>query len=206
MILDPFLYHDAGRNEALLRRGPKGRCACGEERDAAMTRKGRCYACDRRARGLDDSERHHLFGRLIPEVWRAALPSNPEIVVRLPVNEARCLDELRGARHPLLRSLTGDPLVDDAAVTMLIVEILEMRIAAVEKPGPGSAWAAAWGPLPGGGPAPLPAGEEGARPAGSSRRRRAAFAAQCLAEDLRRRAQTRLETSGRLGAGGLTRE
>jgi hypothetical protein len=119
---DPF-----GRDAAaaLLSPGPKGRCACGEDRDAAMTRFGRCYACDCRQRSAPPIERHHLFGR--------RSPTHAGIVIDLPVNEHRCLDALRMARPPTLREPSGNLLIDAAGFLMLVAELAEMQIAAVER-------------------------------------------------------------------------
>jgi hypothetical protein len=100
----------------------KGCCRCGEDRAAAMTKRGRCYACDRLSRGLPAVEQHHVFG-----------PSRPETVL-LPVNDHRCLDALRQARWPAqLREPTGDLSTDTAALLLLFVELAEMELAAVER-------------------------------------------------------------------------
>jgi hypothetical protein len=117
-----MIEHGAARNEALLRLGPKGRCACGEDRDAAMTWSGKCYRCQCREIGMPEVEEHHWLGR-----------RHPHDVVDLPVNEHRVIDALRQARHPLLIEPRGDPLIDTAALMMQYVELAEMTIAAVER-------------------------------------------------------------------------
>jgi len=111
---------------ALLSPGPKGCCVCGEDRDAAMTRSGRCYRCDCRERGAPETEKHHLFGR------RSALPF-AGIVVDLPVNDHRCLDAIRMARPRILQEPSGNLFIDAAAFLMLVAELAEMQIAAVER-------------------------------------------------------------------------
>jgi hypothetical protein len=122
MSRDPMLEHGAARNEALLAPGPKGRCTCGEDRDAAMIWAGKCYRCHRRQIGLPEFEEHHWRGR-----------RHPDDTVDLPVNEHRVIDALRQARHPLLIQPTGDPLVDVDGLMMQLVELAEMTTAAAER-------------------------------------------------------------------------
>jgi hypothetical protein len=116
--VDPLLFHTRERNERILS-GMKGRCACGEDRAAAITKNGRCYACDLRERGKTIMEAHHLFGRGVP------------IVVMMPANEHRVFDALREARYPLLKKPSFNTLVNIAGLLMLFVEISEMLYAIV---------------------------------------------------------------------------
>lgn len=123
MSRDPMLEHGAARNEALLAPGRKGRCICGEDRDAAMIWAGLCYRCHRREIGSPEFEEHHWLGRR----------RHPDDVVDLPVNEHRVIDALRQARHRLLIEPTGDPLVNAAGLMMQFVELAEMKVAAAER-------------------------------------------------------------------------
>lgn len=119
---DPFLVHDPEVvADQALSPGPKGRCACGEDRNAAMTRHGRCYACDCRARGMPTLELHHLFGRDFPAT------------VRLPVNEHRVIDAMRLGRSPLLCEPGNGPLVSIAGFLMQVAELGEMAACAAER-------------------------------------------------------------------------
>jgi hypothetical protein len=112
--VDPTLYHNRGVNEALLS-DAKGRCRCGENRAAAMTNKGHCYACRCRELGQAVVENHHLFGKTVP------------IIVPMPANEHRVFDALRLARIPILREPSNDPIVNAPALLMQFVEIMEMQ-------------------------------------------------------------------------------
>lgn len=126
-MIDPLASHGRDANEARLTRGPKGRCACGEDRDAAMTAAGRCYACDLAARGKPAVEGHHVYGQDVP------------IVVAMPANEHRVLDALRLARYPLLREPTDDTLANIAGLLMQFVELAEIGADAAAR-GQSSQW------------------------------------------------------------------
>jgi hypothetical protein len=118
--IDPLMFHTRERNERLLS-GMKGRCLCGEDRAAAMTKSGKCYACGLRERGKPIMEGHHLFGRSVP------------IVIMTPGNEHRVFDALREARYAPLKEPSSNTLVNDAALLMQFVEIAEMFNAAAER-------------------------------------------------------------------------
>lgn len=122
MIDDPLAWLDyENAVAAALSPGPKGRCTCGEDRDAAMTRAGRCYACDCRVRGAPVTEKHHLFGRRRP------------IIVELPAGEHRVIDAMRLARPRRLREPGGDTLANIAMVLMQLAELAKMQAAAAER-------------------------------------------------------------------------
>jgi hypothetical protein len=121
MIVDPLFQHGCDANEARLGRGPKGSCACDEDRDAAMTANGRCYGCDLAARGMPVVEGHHVYGPDVP------------IIVDVPANEHRVLDALRANRHPLLRKPSGDMLANVAGLLMQFTELAEIGAAAADR-------------------------------------------------------------------------
>jgi hypothetical protein len=114
--VDPLLFHTRERNERLLS-GMKGRCACGEDRAATMTKSGKCYACRLREQRKPTIEGHHLFGRSVP------------IVVMIPANEHRVFDALRESRYPLLKNPSSNTLINVAGLLMLFVEIAEVLYA-----------------------------------------------------------------------------
>lgn len=78
-----------------------GGCACGENRPAAMTRRGCCLECAARADNRTATENHHVLGR-----------GQSDISVDLPINwhgvlhaDDKCRDELllRPGDNPVLR-------------------------------------------------------------------------------------------------------
>jgi hypothetical protein len=118
MTVDPLFQHGRDANEARLGRGPKGSCACGEDRAAAMTANGRCYACDLAARGKPVVEGHHVYGQGV------------RIVIDVPANDHKVLDALRTNRYPLLREPSGDTLANIAGLLMQFTELAEIGAAA----------------------------------------------------------------------------
>jgi hypothetical protein len=91
----------------------KPHCDCGEDRKPAMTRHGRCYECDRLARGKSPYERHHYFGPDVP------------VTVPIPGNTHRVLTKLAANRREALKRPSDNPLLAVAAFVATAGETAE---------------------------------------------------------------------------------
>jgi hypothetical protein len=89
-----------------------GGCSCGEDRPAAMTRRGCCHECAALADGRSTLEDHHVLGRAVSD-----------ITADTPLNWHRVLHAAEKGRDEVLLRPGTDPVLGIAAAIMRGVDI-----------------------------------------------------------------------------------